>query len=54
MSADLQAEALELIGRAVPAGVAWRLIWDSDASTGLYDEDTYGTGRYGARIGGAP
>jgi hypothetical protein len=54
MSADLQAEALELIGRAVPAGVAWRLIWGSDVNTGIYDEDTYGTGRYGARIGGAP
>ncbi len=54
MSVDLQAEALELIGRAVSAGVAWRLIFGAATNTGKYDSDTYGAARYGTRIGGSP
>lgn len=54
LSDDLKAEAIELIGRAVPAGVSWRLIngWDTDS--GQYDVSTFGAGTYGVLIGGAP
>ncbi len=56
MSDELTEEALELIGRAVPAGVAWRLQAGEALAinTGRYDADTYGEGRYGAIIGGEP
>ena len=54
MSVDLQAEALVLIGKAVSAGVAWRLIFGAATNTGKYDADTYGAARYGTRIGGSP
>jgi hypothetical protein len=53
LSSDLQEEALDLIGRAVPAGVQWRLIASEETLTGQYDVDTFGAGRYGVRIGGS-
>ena len=54
LSDDLKAEALILIGRAVPAGVSWRLIAGGETSPGEYDVDTFGAGRFGVVIGGAP
>lgn len=52
LSDDLKAEAIELIDRAVPAGVGWRLVASQADLTSLYDTDTYGDGRYGTVIGG--
>lgn len=53
LSDDLKAEALILIGRAVSAGVSWRLVAGEATNTGKYDADTYGAGRYGTMIGGS-
>ncbi len=53
LSDELKAEALELIGRAVPAGVQWRLLAGGKTNIGFYDNDTFGAGRYGVRIGGS-
>jgi hypothetical protein len=53
LSDDLKEEALILIGRAVPAGVQWRLIAGSETNTGQYDVDRFGVGRFGTRIGGS-
>lgn len=53
LSADLLEEAIELIGRAVPGGVGWRLIVSEETTPGQYDVDTYGAGTYGARLGGS-
>lgn len=53
LSDDLKTEALELIGRAVPAGVGWRLIATEATDGARYDVDTYGAGTYGTVIGGS-
>lgn len=52
LSDDLKAEAIELINRAVPAGVGWRLVATLADIPGRYDEDTYGEGKYGTVVGG--
>lgn len=53
LSAELQEEAIDLIGRAVPPGVSWRLLASEETIPGQYDVDTFGTGTYGVRIGGS-
>ncbi len=53
LSDDLAAEAINLIGRAVPAGVSWRLLMSGATTSARYDADTYGAGEYGAVIGGS-
>jgi hypothetical protein len=54
LSDDLATEAVRLIGKAMPAGVSWMLVASEATLEGQYDVDTYGAGRYGAIIGGAP
>lgn len=53
LSDDLKTEAIELINRAAPAGVGWRLIAGEETDTGRYDADTFGAGYYGTVIGGS-
>ncbi len=53
LSELLQAETIELIGRAVSAGVQWRLIAGGETNTGQFDVDRFGAGRFGTRIGGS-
>lgn len=53
LSDDLKAEAIDLIGRAVSAGVGWRLVATAETSGALYDVDLYGKGTYGTVIGGS-
>ncbi len=53
LSAELQEEALDLIGRAVSAGVQWRLIASQGTNQGEYDVSKYDAGKYGTRIGGS-
>lgn len=52
LSDDLRAEAIELIDRAVPAGVGWRLVASLADISGRYDDGTYGDAKYGTVIGG--
>jgi hypothetical protein len=54
LSDDLKEEAIILIGRAVPAGVSWRLTASEVTDQAEYDVDTYGAATYGTLIGGAP
>lgn len=54
LSSDLQAEALILIGRAVPPGVSWSLKQSGVTAHGQFDEDTFGAGKFGVIIGGVP
>jgi len=53
LSDDLKAEAITLIGRAVSAGVGWRLLATEATDGALYDEATYGAETYGTVIGGS-
>lgn len=53
LSADLAAEAIILIGRAVPAGVSWLLTATEETDGAEYDVSTYGAGTYGTVIGGS-
>jgi hypothetical protein len=53
LSDELQAEAIDLIGRAVPAGVQWRINAGGETNTGQFDVDRFGAGRFGTRIGGS-
>jgi hypothetical protein len=53
LSEDLQAEAIELITRATPAGVSWRMTATEETGGGEYDVSTYGAGTYGTLIGGS-
>lgn len=53
LSDDLKAEALILIGRAVSAGVGWRLLATEATDGARYDADAYGDGTYGTVIGGS-
>lgn len=53
LSSDLATEAINLIGRAVPAGVGWRLVATEETDGAYYDVDTYGAGTYGTVIGGS-
>jgi len=52
LSPELQNEAINLIDRAVPAGVAWRLVASLAEKTARYDDDTYGAARYATVVGG--
>lgn len=54
LSDDLKAEAIDMITRAAPAGVSWRMIQGSVTDPGQYDVDTFGAGTFGTVIGGAP
>lgn len=53
LSDDLKAEAIILIGRAVSAGVGWRMLATMATDGALYDEATYGAETYGTVIGGS-
>jgi hypothetical protein len=55
LSDELKEEALDLIGRAVSAGVAWTLkASEEGADEGEYDVSTFGAGTYGTVIGQEP
>lgn len=51
LSDELKAEALFLIGIAVPPGVSWRLQATEETDGAEYDVSTYGAGTYGTIIG---
>jgi hypothetical protein len=51
LSDELLAEALFLIGIAVPPGVSWRLQATEATDGAEYDVSTYGAGTYGTIIG---
>lgn len=54
LSDDLKAEAIELITRAAPAGVSWRMTASEVTNPAQFDVDTFGAGTFGTVIGGAP
>jgi hypothetical protein len=53
LSEELTAEAIDLITRATPAGVSWRMTATEETGGAQYDADTYGAGTYGTLIGGS-
>jgi hypothetical protein len=47
------AEAMDLIGRSISAGVAWTLVVNDTSDGARYDVSTYGAGRYAHVVGGS-